>query len=40
MNDVIYIMMKVGNLNVPWLTIVNQHLQSTLNNHILNRFEL
>lgn len=30
MNGVAYIMMKVGNLNVPWLTIVNQHLQSNL----------
>lgn len=29
-NGVAYIMMKVGNLNVPWLTIVNQHLQSNL----------
>lgn len=40
MNDVVYIMMKVGNLNIPWLTIVNQHLQSIFNNHIFNRFEL
>lgn len=25
-----YLVMKVGNLNIPWLTVVNKHLDSLL----------